>query len=84
MSKHGIEMTSRSKLCEFYLIIIFLPRKEVVEDEEGTQAIIMVDFHIKKLEMINLLILKKEKKDMATIIELFTSQIQWTNQKLNA
>lgn len=76
MNEKWIEKTSKSsKLYEFYLIIIFLPRKEVVEDEEGAQAIVMLYFHIKNLEMINLLIFKEEEKDITTIIELFTCQI---------
>jgi hypothetical protein len=47
----------------------------VVEDEEGAQAIVMLYFHIKNLEMINLLIFKEEEKDITTIIELFTCHI---------
>jgi len=76
MNEKWIEKTSRSsKFYEFYLIIIFLSRKEVVEDEEGAQAIVILYFHIKNLEMINFLIFKEEKKDITTIIELFTCQI---------
>ena len=47
----------------------------MMEDEKGAQAIIMLYFHIKNLEMINLLIFKEEEKDITTIIELFTCQI---------
>lgn len=77
MNEKLIGKTSKSsKLYEFYLIIgIFLPQKEVVEDEEGAQAIAMLYFHIKNLEMINLLIFKEEEKDITRIIELFTYQI---------
>ena len=75
MRKSWIDKTRRRKLYESHLIIIFLPHKELVEEEEGSQTTIMVDFdHIRNLKIISFIILKEEEKDMTIIIQLLTNQ----------
>jgi len=54
MNKSWIIKTIRNKFYEFHLIIIFLPNKEVGEEEERAQITILKDFHIKNLKIINL------------------------------
>jgi len=85
MRKSWIDKTKRRKLYESHLIIIFLPHKELDEEEEGSQTTIMVDFdNVRNLKIISFIILKEEEKDMTIIIQLLTNQRWWPNQRLNA
>jgi hypothetical protein len=54
MNKSWIIKIIRNKLYEFHLKIIFLPNKEVDEEKEWAQIIILKDFHIKNLKIVNL------------------------------